>query len=318
MAPIAMERTWHYDDSRFVPMQADVAATTRHLLWMMVQEMKGVFMTDAPVKWTVVESCDGVQVAEEDLWTDATKIIRATTGPRSWMVLTNGAIFCTIEANQNTDVVMFSIALSVSKPTGGGVQQAPSAPESTARKTTTGLFPATNMDHRVHARMDQFGSVWIGYSRAGIGFVASWAAIMKLGSPPLGDEFPWALGGASTTMAPGAMRYVEVAHPNTWLSLAPNLAAPVSLQACGASLGVSSTYVLAKVAANPADGTIPRYLVPMKGITAGYEHGRGYLPDWYLAPSEYPQGAMMPAYPDPPQFALFGDIWLPSAAVPIF
>ena len=326
MAAIAMERTWHIDDSRFVPMQANATDTARHILWMMVQALKGMFMPAAPVQWTVVESCDGVQVAEEDLWTDATKIVRAAEGTaHSWIVLFNGAIYLTIDCSGLDEGRLINLKLSLGRPgtaSGGSTIRAPWGTHETevfSSSWLTNFFDTTNRAWRLHARMDEYGGFWIGISSANVDRIRSWVAVMKLAGAPPDDAYPWALTAQALTSGRGGMSFEKIAATlYAWVSRTPDLAESVQLVACGGTLGASSTYVLKNIDHNPADGTYPRYAIPMVSSKTNYRHARGYLPDWYWGPSEFPHGSLMPAVPDPAQFVLFGDAWLPGAVPPIW
>jgi len=323
MAAIAMERTWLIDDSRQVlPSIGGAGATARNLLWMIVQQLKGVYLPNMPVKWTVVESCDGTAVAASDLWTSGSSIVRAATGAHSWTVLFNGTIYLVIDCVGIDEGRLAYFRLSSDRPIGGTTIASPRGAKETSEVNSNwmaGFFDTANTAWRMHTRVDQFGGFWIGLSQAAMGCIRSWLAVQKLAGAPSGDQFPWAIHGATGSSAPGGMTFVKLASTTyTWLSRSPDDSVPVKLISCGGALGASTSYVLGNVAPNPADGTIPRYAIPLASNTAYYEHGRGYLPDWYWGPTEYENGTLMPGAPNAVQFTLFGDIWLPAAASPIF
>lgn len=308
--------TWAPDIDNDAADYSTTALLTKYLMLNMVDMLLGIPGV------TCEGSCDGSTAGMDGVnrWTDASKVIRASSGARSWIAL-GGLIRICIHLNGTGESQPGEYAFAKAAFTGGTTSARPTSPDEWVYTAggSNALHDNTASLFRTHMVCSTRGDFWMWNHKVGLSNPATQPTYFAMAATQIvpfagvTDDYP-----VVTFIAGGAygFRYAELLGPGSgtvgWRGRNAHGAAPTLV---GATMTSMSSYPLAYI---PSAGgyvtksfpRLPLQIWTYDGSANGYSDYKGSVVDVQVGP-----WGMRPGAPDvagAPTRKLYGSLWLPG------
>lgn len=333
---MALERVWYTDMNVALADTSTTQRVSQSIIWglkaLLVGNITGTNGAagahPSSARWTVLGSSDGTTAGLDgtDRWGasfDATKLVRASSGAHSWIVLRSPTAmgtyyYLTLDYLTSADANVI-VVVSKTAPTGGTTSARPTSVDEWVH-VSTALNENVALAHNLNITRDASGNFWFIVSRTGAGRFVAGVAFQTLTDQRLvSDAYPVLsivdYNGNTTAGTTGPFHTVSSALLGAASKgRSPTGAGVGQVGPLGYKYATAGNDFLNAYGAN-ADGAYDGAEVLVGSSIASYFGIRGRLPDVYMSGGLTPQGCVQPLTGDVER-VFCGSLWLPFTVAP--